>query len=243
MVVRWRFVGIMIGLYLFSGLSSVRAGDIEIKLPISLGQETFKNFSKEAGLAISYLPLSPAEPLGLLGSDLGVEVTAAKISNDTWKPIVPSPPDYLVLPKLHVQKGLPWGFDIGAVYSKIPQSNISMVGGEIKWAIIGGNLVLPSVALRGSYTKLLGVDSLALETIGANISISKGFAFATPYAGAGFVLVKSAGTLAGLNLSTENLRLPQAFVGIKVSLVLINFVAEASFSEVPTYSGRFNVGF
>lgn len=211
----------------------------------TLSQDEFKNLSTEAGLALSYLPLSPAESLGILGFDIGAEVTAANIREDRsyWRKVTPDPPSYLVLPKLHVQKGLPFGFDIGAVYSKVPQSNISMVGGELKWAFLSGNAIYPAVAVRGSYTKLLGVSDLDLQTIGADLSISKGMAFVTPYAGIGQVWIKSKEKVEALSLRQESLNLTKGFVGVKISLLIVNLVAEADFSKIPLYTLRLNIGF
>lgn len=226
------------------------AADLDIDLgdllgPTLLSQEEFKSLSEEIGLALSYVPLSPAEPLGILGLDIGIGVTAANIREDRsyWTKITEDPPSQMILPKLQIQKGLPFGFDIGAVYAKVPQSNVSMVGGELKWAFISGNAVWPAVAIRGSYTRLLGVDDLDLETIGADLSISKGLAFVTPYAGIGQVWIKSEEKTNILNLEKESLSLTKGFIGVKISLLIINFVAQADFSKIPLYSGRINIGF
>jgi hypothetical protein len=219
--------------------------DADIHLRSSaITQKEFKDFSKEAGLAISYIPAAPAEPLGIIGFDIGIEATVADIREDRsyWRKVTSDPPTVLVLPKLHAQKGLPFGFDIGLVYSKVPQSNVSMIGGEIKWAYIAGNTALPAIALRGSYTRLLGVGELNLDTFGADLSISKGLAFVTPYAGYGQVWVRSK-EKAGLGLEQESLSLPKPFIGVKISLLLINLVLEADFSEIPLYTGRLNIGF
>lgn len=242
------FFWMIFGLFLSIYSPPVSALDLDIDLglgPTLLSQEEFKDLSEEMGLALSYLPLSPAESLGILGIDIGVEVTAANIREDHsyWTKVTEDPPSQIILPKLHIQKGLPFGFDIGAVYSKVPQSNVSMVGGELKWAFISGNAVWPAVAIRGSYTRLLGVDDLDLETIGADLSISKGLAFVTPYAGIGQVWIRSKEKVSSLDLEKESLSLTKGFIGVKISLLIINFVAEADFSKIPLYSGRINIGF
>lgn len=239
----------IIGLIVWTHGAPVWAADFDLDLnritALTLTQTEFKNFSEEAGLALSYLPLSPAASLGIIGIDVGAEVTAANIHEDRsyWTKITPDPPGQVILPKLHVQKGLPFGFDIGAVYTKVPQSNVSMVGGELKWAFISGNAALPAVALRGSYTKLLGVDTLDLQTIGADLSISKGIAFVTPYAGIGQVWIQSKEKVSALNLKEESLSLTKGFIGVKISLLIVNFVAEADFAKIPLYSARINIGF
>ncbi|MFQ5598054.1 MAG: hypothetical protein ACE5GK_08390 [Nitrospiria bacterium] len=223
---------------------SASAGEVDIKIPVTgLGSEVFKDFSEEIGLAISYLPMSPAEPLGILGWDIGVELSAVDIDRGIWSQLATdTPPGTVLFPKIHLQKGLPFSFDIGAIYSKVPSSNIEVIGGELKWAFISGNAALPAIAVRGSYTTLEGVDGLDLETVGADVSISKGFLFATPYVGYGQVWVTSEESVTPLKFK-ESLSLAKPFVGVKVSLALINFVFEADFGEIPIYTGRLNLGF
>lgn len=222
----------------------VSAGELDIKFDPALLQPDFKAFSKELGLAISYLPMAPAEPLGVLGFDIGAEVTAINIDNNLWEKIIidNDVPGTVVLPRIHLQKGLPFGFDIGASYTRVPSSNIKVIGGEVKWAIVSGNAALPALAIRGSYTTLSGVDDLDLETIGADISVSKGIAFVTPYAGYGQVWITSEANQT-FGLQKEEITTAKPFVGAKISLALINFVFEADFGDLPMYTARFNVGF
>lgn len=238
MVKKIFFVSLVFSLFSFQ--TSAQAGSINFGP--GFDQKEFENFSKELGLAVSYLPASPAEPLGILGFDVGVEVTAIPIESDQsyWTEVV-NPPDTLLLPKLHVQKGLPLGIDIGAVYSSVSRLDLSMFGAEIKYAVLAGNVALPAVSVRAAYTQLDGVDSLDLSTLSADISVSKGVAFVTPYAGYGVVQVK-AKEKAGLGLQDVKETLPKGFVGVKLSIAVINFVFEADFAEVPLYTLRLNVG-
>lgn len=216
--------------------------------PTNLGnrQDYFKDISKEVGFALSYFPLAPAEPLGITGFDIGIEVTAVDIDEgkNYWK-LMGDFPGMLPVPKLHAQKGLPFGIDIGAIYSKVPSSNISLFGGELKWAVLQGTAATPAVAIRGSFTKLLGVDNLNLQTMGYDASISKGVAMFTPYAGVGQVVIESeAKNLpAGVTLDKETLTETKYFVGVKTSLLLLKITAEADFAEIPAYSLRVGMGF
>jgi len=232
---------LLITLIIFS--PPVSAGELDIEIKSSISASIFKDFSKEVGLAISYLPLAPAEPLGILGFDIGVEVTAINIDKRLWRnALTDNPPDTFILPRIHLQKGLPFGFDIGASYTKLPSSNIKVIGGELKWAIISGNAALPAVAIRGSYSTLSGVDDLDLETMGADISISKGFLFVTPYAGYGQVWIDSEEKVTPFRFK-EKINVAKPFVGAKISLALINFVFQADFGDLPMYTARLNVGF
>ncbi len=226
-----------------------QAAKYDISIPDGvLTQSMFKDLSEQIGIAVAYRPLAPAEPLGLLGFDLGIEFMAVKIDNDDafWTAVNPDLPSYLAFPKLHAQKGLPFGFDVGLVYTKVPSSNIGMFGGELKWAILKGTIATPALALRGSYTTLTGVDNLDVSTYGADLSVSKGFGPFTPYAGIGQVAVNTgtdATAFGGGALDDESVSATHAFIGAKLSLLMLSVVAEADLAEVPSYSFRLNLSF
>ncbi len=216
------------------------AADID---PTGLAQTQFKDLSKELGFGLSYFPMAPAESLGILGFDIGVEATAVDINeNKGFWSIMGDFPGMLPIPKLHVQKGLPFGIDLGAIYSQVPTTNISLWGGEVKWAFLKGGITMPAVAVRGTYTKLNGVDNLDLNTMGYDISISKGFLMFTPYAGVGQVKIESEPKNIPL-LEKESITETKYFAGLKASLGFLNAVAEADFAEVPAYSLKVGVGF
>ena len=231
------------------------AANNDISIPNdTLTQSSFHDLSEQIGLAVAYYPLAPAEPLGLLGFDIGIELTATDIDQDAsfWTAILEDPssdlPSYLPLPKIHAQKGLPFGIDIGLVYSQVPSSNIGMWGAEVKWAILKGTLATPALALRGTYTTLFGVDNLDVNTYGADLSISKGFGPFTPYAGIGQLAIKtstSATVLGGgsTQLQDESISATHGFIGAKLSFLMLSFVAEADFAAVPTYGLRLNLSF
>ncbi len=239
----------------FGAAAPARAVGNDIQLSGTLTREDFRSLTRQLGFGASYFPLAPAAPLGLLGFDAGVEATAVRISQSSsfWQRAVSdsNPPSYLVIPRLHVQKGLPFNLDIGASYAAVPSSDITLIGGEIKWAILEGGAVAPAVAVRISGTKLFGGSQVNLETYSADLSISKGFLFLVPYAGIGQLLVNSrtdsaairAANLGGDFRETQNLT--KGFVGLKIAPPVIPFslVAEADFSTVTAYSIRANFSF
>jgi hypothetical protein len=218
----------------------------DIVLPPGYTQSEFHNLSKEAGLAISYLAAAPAEPLGFLHFDIGVEASVTNIDSGAsyWQSAYTgSVPDYLVVPKLRGRFGLPFGIDVGAEYAAVPSSDIRMAGGEIKWAFFKGSTVMPAVSVRGSYTTLMGVSGINLQTYGVDANISKGFAIVTPYLGVGEVWIKSSTSGSSPSLSDESISETRGFVGVQVGIPLFSFVAEAAFSSIPTYTARLSMGF
>ena len=224
----------------------------DIILPPTFTQQDFKDLSTDLGLAISYMPLAPAEPLGgvLPGFDIGVEVTGVEIDNNRsyWQKVETasggSVPSTLVFPKLHVQVGLPIvPIDLGIVYGEAPNTNVKMTGYEIKWAILRGGVAMPAIALRGAYTQLSGVSDFDITTKSADISISKGFAIFTPYAGYGMVWIDSKDNRT-VKLQDESLNESKWFVGFRLTFFpFMNMVAEADFAQVNAYSLRLNVHF
>lgn len=194
----------------------------------NLGQSDFRTLSEDLGAALSYKPVTPAAPLGTTGFDMGVEVTQTDMSKSSqiWSNATGggSSISKLYVPKLHIDKGLPFGIDIAAFYSKIPTTNISLYGGELRYAILDGGLAQPAIAVRGSFTKLSGVSQLSLDTKGLDISISKGFAMFTPYAGVGQVWVNSTANVA--SLAAEKFTQGKVFVGANLNLGFSNLAAE-----------------
>lgn len=215
------------------------------------GQEAFKNLSTDLGLALSYMPLSPAEPLGdkLPGFDVGVELTYIPIDQEKlyWNDISTGDkiPSALAFGKVHAQVGLPIiPIDIGYLYAYVPDTDIKLNGYEIKYAILEGSTVMPAIAIRGAYTKLSGVDVLDLSTKSLDISISKGFAMLTPYAGIGMVWITSEENDPDVTFAKEDISETKTFVGLKLSLLpVLNVVAEADFAAVDAYTFRLNLSF
>jgi hypothetical protein len=199
----------------------------------SLGQSEFRTLSEDLGAALSYKPVTPAAPLGTIGFDMGVEVTQTDTSKSAqlWSRATNggSSVSKVYVPKLHVAKGLPFGIDVAAFYSKVPSSNISLVGAELRYAILDGGLAMPAVAVRGAFTKLGGVDQLSFNTKSVDVSISKGFLMFTPYAGVGQVWIDSKAnvTSGALSLSpSEKFTQSKVFVGANLNLGLTNIAAE-----------------
>ena len=240
------FCGVAAAVLAFS-VSSAVAADINFTSPIS--QNDFKSLTKEAGAALGYRNLAPAEPLGITGFDIGVEVSAMSIDENStyWKAAFGNDaPAYLAVPKIRARKGLPFGIDIGAIYSYVPDSNVKLYGFELSKAILDGGIALPAVGVRATYTKMTGVEDLGLQTYGVDASISKGFLFITPYAGAGMLWIKSEakGYLKSISLSDVSTTVPRYFGGVKITpLPLFSLTAEAEYAEQPVYSLKVAIGF
>jgi hypothetical protein len=198
----------------------------------ALTQDDFHKLSQDLGAALSYKPLSPADPLGLFGFDLGIAGTDTKVKNsDVFQKAGVSDVSDIAVPSLRFALGLPFGLDVGLMAGAAPSTNVRLYGGEVKWAFIKGSTTMPAIALRASYTKLAGVDQLDFNTKGLDLSISKGIALFTPYAGIGKVW--ATGTPKDIPASfptppsQESFSQNKYFVGVNMNFVLVNVVVEA----------------
>lgn len=192
-----------------------------------LAQEDFRKLSEDLGAVASYKSLIPAEPLNFPGFDIGVEVTATELQNPSvWDLASTGTVSSTVyVPKVHLHLGLPLSFDIGAFYSTVPDTNIDFWGAELRYAILKGSTAMPALGVRATYTKVSGVDQLGLDTAGVELTISKGIAMVTPYAGIGQVWVQS--TPVGISgLQAEEFSLTKYYVGANINFTIINIALE-----------------
>lgn len=239
---------ILAGLVLVGLLvSPALAAKYDFEIPTGLANDVFQDVVSEAGVLVAYRGVAPAEPQGLTGFDIGVEVSAIKLDSDKWDQVLDGDaPSYVGVPKLHVRKGLPFGIDIGASYAALPASNIKILGGELQYAILDGSAATPALALRGHYSKLNGVDDLDLKAYGADAVVSKGFLMFTPYAGAGVLKVEGeyAGTdpILQLQLQDQDETQYRVFGGVQVAIALLRLTVDAEFSEVPVYTAKLSLG-
>lgn len=209
-------------------------------------QNDFKAFSKELGSALAYRNLAPAEPLGLTGFDVAVQASFISIKDNSgyWKAATDNAPSYIGYPTLRARKGLPLGIDIGAMYSYVIDSNIKLYGVELSKAILEGGIASPALGVRGTWTKLAGVNDLDIQTAGIDATISKGILFLTPYAGGGAVWIDSKPTGHISSLQRESVWQPRGFVGLKISpLPLIGVTAEVEYATRPIYSLKAGISF
>ncbi len=192
-----------------------------------LTQPEFRAFSEDVASALSYKGMIPSEGLGITGFDLGVRATATEVSNrDILRKAAAgaSVPKAVPLVGLHAVKGLPFDIDIGATLMTLPGTNLRATGGELRWAFVGGNTLLPALAVRISGVALSGVDELKMRSTGIDLSISKGFLFATPYAGIGRVNVKSKAP--GTSLKDESFGQDKVFAGVNMAFVPMALAVE-----------------
>lgn len=218
---------------------SVMAANLNIG---ALGsQAQFRAFSEDMGAALSYKAATPAEPLGITGFDLAVDVSSTQLQNSALlQKVGGSTSTSLLVPKLQIEKGLPFDIDVGAFYTAIPTTNISLYGGNLRYAILPGGIAEPAVAVRGAFTNISGVTGWSLSTKSLDVSVSKGFAMVTPFAGVGSVWSNSSAT----GFSAESFRQNKVFLGLNVNLGISNFAVEYDKTgAAPSYNAKLGFRF
>ena len=192
----------------------------------TLTQNQFLKLSTDLGAAGAYKGVTPATPLGLSGFDIGVELTQTSIENSSvFRQAGAGDVSNLYVPKIHITKGLPGGFDIGAFVSRVSGVDGTLIGLEARYAILDDGLTTPALGMRLSGSKLSGVNKLDLSTIAVDAMLSKKLTLVTPYIGAGSVRVKSSADVSGLR--EESFNKSRVFVGLNANFLLVNVAVEA----------------
>jgi len=210
----------------------------------ALNQEQFIEFSEDLGAASHYRSVAPPEALGILGFDIGVAITSTDVSGEVYD--LASGGDFsgsdLIVPKVQVLKGLPFGLNVGASLGVVPDSDATILGGELRFAIIDGGVLTPSVGVRATHSQVLGLDTLDFHTSAIELSISKGFLMLTPYAGVGYMQSKSTPRSIG-GLGNETIEENKFFLGATINLgIALTFELDRT-GDVRTYSAKAGIRF
>ena len=222
-------------------LSAVAGKDFEV---IGGNQNDFREISEDIIATIEYKAQGPSEASGLTGFSAGVFATYVPVDNKaSWKTATGEDVNEIGLVGVHATKGLPLGIDVGAYVSTVPTADITAYGAELRLAILEGGVASPGLALRGSYSKLSGIDNFDVDSKSVDLSVSKGFAFLTPYAGAGYVRGESDPDDSVPTLSKVKYSGKKLFAGVRLGLGLLEITPEYSrIVDNNVYSLKFGLG-
>lgn len=226
------------------------AQEDDIDFDPSITQEEFATFSRLVAQGIYATPVEPARARGLLGFDIGIAATALPVETNAayWQKAVGddfSISDYVAVPRIIVSKGLS-AATISASYSQVPDTDISVLGGALDVPLLDGGVIRPTVALRGTYSQLQGVDELDLKTYGVELFVSKGFGPLTPYAAIGRARSDATGRIELPDASTFTLTdeadSNRITIGLRLSLLIPKIVIEATQGEERSYAAKVSFG-
>tara|TARA_B100001250_G_C19710628_1_gene749011 strand:- start:164 stop:988 length:825 start_codon:yes stop_codon:yes gene_type:complete len=143
----------------------------------------FSGITREYALALAPTLLAPAETMGINGFqfDLQFSVTSINAAKDYWQLGIEDtrPPDAFLVSRIGVRKGLPGSFEIGMNTSYLIESELWVFGTMLKWALHEGMDVVPlDLAVRGTYSQMIGSPQLDISMVGLDVVMSKSFGVA-----------------------------------------------------------------
>ena len=154
----------------------------------------FRTLSSELGTVMAPRPVDPADSLGLAGfaisADFGINTIGG--SKDYWSRTTRGSADNVApTMQLMARKGLWPGIEVGAGATHLFDSRMWAMSGYGKIAIHEGfyrKHPIPSIAIRGSFSRLLGAKDVNMTTAAPSVSVSYVFGLGktfslTPYAG------------------------------------------------------------
>ncbi|MET0405759.1 MAG: hypothetical protein ABW123_25285 [Cystobacter sp.] len=165
----------------------------------------FRAFARTLGAVMTATNLTPPETLGHAGFAVGMELGVVGLpqDSDVFLPTRDPQQGSVLVPSIHVRKGLPFSIDLGARVGWLDRSSLFAATGEIKWAVNEGFIAwLPDIGLRAHVTQLLNTRNFHLTATGLDVGVGKQFPLGgmvtlTPYGGIDFVGVAARSELLG----------------------------------------------
>ncbi|MEN9796805.1 MAG: hypothetical protein RL653_501 [Pseudomonadota bacterium] len=151
----------------------------------------FAIFARTFSAALGSANLAPPTTLGHSGFAVAPALSVVLLETDkpnfrlpTAEPVKGA----LLVPSLHLRKGLPASFEFGGRVAWVEQSRMVALTGELKWALNEGFTYLPDLGVRASATRLVNSRDFDLTSVGLDVALGKRFALGgvatlAPYAG------------------------------------------------------------
>jgi hypothetical protein len=207
-------------------LAALPARAIDFTLSSNASQVDFHSVSQDIVAAFDYKALEPAAATGISGVSVAAFGSYAPTRDSgAWQRLVGSSVTDIGVVGVKADKGLPLGFDVGGFYTRVPGTDASVYGGELRYAILRGTPVTPALAVRGTYTGAGNTGDFRYHSYGADVSASQSFVFVTPYAGLGYVWGHTSVDHLD-NLNDEDLSRGKLFAGLDFKVLLLDTTAE-----------------
>jgi hypothetical protein len=189
----------------------------------------FEQLAESLGDAIAFPNLRSAAPSGVLGFEVIAVAGGPRVDSAShwWRNAVDGSTvgGTLLGGHLVVRKGLPAGLDLGVQIGQVKGERFW--GGELRWALLAGGLVGPSLALRGSYSRLDNAP-FDLEVAEVQAVVSKSLALVTPYAAVGVEGVRGSAVFGDPIARRRSVRKERlsAAAGLRLNLLPFHVVGE-----------------
>lgn len=226
-------------------------------------QTDFEKFAQDLTAVLDHRSLTPANPLGVTGFDVGLGISHTTMSNSSLANVdldyktaalsaaangQSAPVDSMQMLNVQIHKGLPFGIDVGAAYAlSASDAPISTFAYEISYAVLSGGVALPAVNVKYTNTTMADNAQLGYKSSAFEVGVSKGLAIFTPYAS--LAKVSSTVTPKGTNtnafgigtssvtLSTVSSSLTKTSLGVNINLVAFDLLIDMTkLGDITTYS-------
>ena len=162
---------------------------------------SFRILARQLGAAITAVNLAPPETLGHAAFAVNLELSVVGLDGKPppgpgVSPItegfaLPTERAFegpLLMPSIHVRKGLPFSLELGGRVAWLEKSSMYAGTAEVKWAPMEGFATLPDVGVRLHASRLFNTPDWELGTGGVDLGVGKTFPVGgmvtfTPYAG------------------------------------------------------------
>lgn len=167
--------------------------DPAVGLFVRQDDKGFDNLTRDLALVMAPRGGVSGETLGQAGFAFQVDQSFSTVNagEDYWldADVDRDPAGTLTTTQIHIRKGLPFGFELGANLNALWQSQLFMIGGELRWSIHEDFFRgMPDFTVRGFGGTMVGSPQLNLSVGGFDAIVSHPIGVAsvmniTPYAG------------------------------------------------------------
>jgi hypothetical protein len=229
--------------------------ECSFQLDPALTRAAWHQFTEEAGLVVSFRPLSDARPMGRGHFEVSLLQWGAGIddSDAAWNDTFVHPDsthwlfegDRLQFPGFMLRAGIGDQTDFGLYVTKNLRANYGFYGAQLQRSLIGIPTSDWAAAARVSFVAMYGPDDLDFTLYGIDLLASRTTTFSrwavSPYAGVSTYLARSHEKSAVLSLDDESVAGAQGVVGVAVQVSGLRLAAEYGVAQVNSLS--FKVGF
>ncbi|EQD26952.1 hypothetical protein B1B_19369 [mine drainage metagenome] len=205
----------------------------------------FLELSTDLSAVVADPPMGSAAPLGLTGFRISLYGRDTRLAHENAWNIASGGSSLSNVPAagLRLSKGLPFGLDVGGFYMTSPDTHVRMYGGDIRYALIHGGTLSPSLGIRASYARLTGVNQLAFDTRSLDLTLSQELGPFTPFAAWGRIWTQSSPS-ASTGLPNEDFSHNEFVLGLATTLALVEIDLEgARIAGNNTYSVSLGLNF
>jgi hypothetical protein len=150
----------------------------------------YRHLVLQLGLGLTSFTLTEPTTTGMIGFNVGMEGAVAQVkhADGNWTqpsasisppvsawPVRGQQPTWLRLGALHVQKPMPYGFELGGRMIYVNQSQMAAMQLELRWVAVERWGSWPDLAVRAAFTRLFGQRDLELNVVDVDASVGKRF--------------------------------------------------------------------